>query len=89
MAEGELTIGTLHRRLSNKKELGMKLISDLEQIRNEMVSMQRNTEMQIVIARGWVELPLSGKLKDFDDAVLICRKEVEDINKIILVIIKQ
>lgn len=37
-------------------------------------------QIQIVLRRGLVELPLTGDIKDFEDCILVPRKEIEDIN---------
>lgn len=37
-------------------------------------------QVQIVLRRGLVEIPLTGDIKDFEDAILVPRKEIEDVN---------
>lgn len=42
-----------------------------------------NRSVQIVMKRGVVEIPLSGKISDFDNSILLHVTDVHDINKII------
>lgn len=42
-------------------------------------------QIQIVMKKGLVEIPTTGSVSDFDDAILINRTEVENINAVILV----
>lgn len=39
--------------------------------------------MQIVMKRGLIEVPISGKMTDFNNCILIHRTDVDDINVII------
>lgn len=47
--------------------------------------MEENIEIQLALRQAYVEIPTTGSLTDFDDAILVCRNVVEDINKIIVV----
>ncbi|XP_044262211.1 cilia- and flagella-associated protein 43 [Tribolium madens] len=84
LTEAETTSAAFHKRLHHKKELGAKLHNDLNDVRQELMLMMCNGDVQIVLPRGLVEIPLSGSMSDYEDAVLICRKDVEEINRIIL-----
>jgi hypothetical protein len=44
-----------------------------------------NRTVQIVMKKGLIEIPLTGKLSDFEDCVLVHRSDIDDINKIIKV----
>jgi hypothetical protein len=85
VTEAETTSSHFHKRLSHKKERGAKMHAELTHIRNELIHMMCDSDMQIVLPRGLIEIPLTGTFEDFEDAVLICRKDVEGINRIILV----
>lgn len=87
IAEAENTIQTFQKLLQSKKEYGQKLLLDLDQVRNDRLHHMQDIEVQLVLRQGIVELPTSGKISDFDDAVMVSRKDVETINKIILVIV--
>lgn len=87
ISEAEATIATLHKALAQRKELSHKLIDDLSNVRQEKLRQAENLEVQLVIKQGYVEVPLCGEISDFNDAILISRKDVEDINSVILVII--
>lgn len=41
--------------------------------------------LQIVIKQGFVEIPMTGKYSDFNEAVMVRRQDVEDINIVIKV----
>ncbi|RZB40350.1 WD repeat-containing protein 96 [Asbolus verrucosus] len=84
VTEGEVTLAAFHRRLTQKKEVGVKLTEELNKVRSDFISTVRNREIQIVLPKGLVEIPLTGSFEDFEDAALICRKDVENINQIIL-----
>lgn len=42
-----------------------------------------NRAVQIVLQKGLVEIPLTGRIEDFHDCILIHRSDVDDINIII------
>lgn len=45
--------------------------------------MENCRTVQLVIKRGSIEVDLTGRLIDFDDAILIAKSEVDEINKLI------
>lgn len=85
MADGETTIVTFQRRLNLTKENVVKLTAELQQLRVDYLHLVHNLQIQIVLRRGLVELPLTGNINDFEDAVLVPKKEIQDINRLILV----
>lgn len=85
IAEGESTILAYEKKLTIHKELSVKLNGDLQAIHLEKKSGWQNIEVQIILKGAMVEILLTGRLSDFDDAIMIYRKNVEDINTIIMV----
>ncbi|XP_022907276.2 cilia- and flagella-associated protein 43 isoform X1 [Onthophagus taurus] len=84
IAEAESTVAAYQNMLLKKKEYGRQLQSDLATLRNDRLNAAENMELQLMIKQGYVELIQTGSISDFSDAILICRKDVEDINDIIL-----
>lgn len=87
--EAEATVAILQKRLYQKKEVNVRSMADLAQVRTDRLHRMKNVQMQIVLKQGYVEVPMHGNISDFQDAILISRKEVEDINALILVRIEQ
>lgn len=88
IAEAVETISTFNKLLHLRKETEQKLSVELDQVRNDKLNHFHNIEMQLVLRGGLVEIPKSGKISDFYDAVIINRKDVEIINKIVSVLTK-
>ncbi|XP_045460970.1 cilia- and flagella-associated protein 43 [Harmonia axyridis] len=84
LAEAEATVAILQKRLYQKKDVNVRSMADLAQVRTDRLQRMRNVQMQIVLKQGYVEVPMHGNISDFQDAILISRKEVEDINALIL-----
>nr|CAH7727119.1 unnamed protein product [Callosobruchus chinensis] len=80
ISDGEATLATLQRRVHFKKEKIGKLNIEISKLRSEYLTNMHNIQMQIVLRRGLVEVPLSGSINDFNDAILVPRKEIEEIN---------
>ncbi|VEN41838.1 unnamed protein product [Callosobruchus maculatus] len=80
ISDGEATLATLQRRVYFKKEKIAKLNVEIAKLRSDYLTNMHNTQMQIVLRRGLVEVPLTGSMHDFDDAILVPRKEIEEIN---------
>ncbi|KAJ8982465.1 hypothetical protein NQ317_000423 [Molorchus minor] len=80
----DITVATFQKRLAKFKENLSKLFANLEEARAEYVNLIHNIQTQVVLRRGLVEIPLDGQLENFDSAMIILKKEVEDINQHIL-----
>lgn len=52
-------------------------------IRNFQFEESTNRNVQIVMKRGLIEVPMSGKMFDFNSCILIHRTDVDDINVVI------
>lgn len=85
VSEAEHTITRFQEHLSSRKNEHGKLMDKLDTIRQEKIRIAENAEVQVPMKQGFVELHTTGYLSDYEDAVLIARSVVEDINKIILV----
>lgn len=83
IAEAEATLQMFHLHHSRYKERGTQFLLRLEDVRHEKVQNLLNMELQLVMKQAYVELPRQGSLSDFEDAILVNRKVVEDINAII------
>lgn len=86
LSDAEATISTLNKKLSALKEQQTKNVANLNQIRTDKLLEAHNIELQIVLKTGLVEVPTTGRISDFQEAVLVSRDDVAEINKIILVI---
>ncbi|XP_031334791.1 cilia- and flagella-associated protein 43 isoform X2 [Photinus pyralis] len=82
--DAEYTISQSQKRLHQLKEDSQQLVLHLEEVRNKRMELFHNIEIQLVLKQGLVEIPLSGSITDFDNAVLVNRKDIETINRIIL-----
>ncbi|KAJ8921824.1 hypothetical protein NQ315_008456 [Exocentrus adspersus] len=84
VADGEATLTMFQKRVVVNKETVVKLLAELQRTRTDYLYLMHNIQMQVVLRRGLVELPLTGDIADFQDAVLVPKKEIEEINKLIL-----
>ncbi|CAG9769686.1 unnamed protein product [Ceutorhynchus assimilis] len=82
--EGETTLQTFQKRVEAKKEKVALLNAELDRARAARIYLIHNKQLQFVLRRGLVEIPLSGDLyKDFRDAILIPKTEIEAVNNLI------
>ncbi|XP_076260442.1 cilia- and flagella-associated protein 43 [Rhynchophorus ferrugineus] len=83
--DGEATISTFQKRMATEKEKIASLNQELEDTRAARLYLMHNRQVQVVLRRGLVEIPLTGDLfSDFDDAILIQRSEIEHVNNLII-----
>lgn len=85
ITEGENTIAVFQKTITELKEKQMELTNSLAQLRSDKLLNFKDMEIQMVIRGGYVEVPLTGCMDDFKDAILVPRQEVEEINNIITV----
>ncbi|XP_063238725.1 CD109 antigen-like [Bacillus rossius redtenbacheri] len=83
VAESEATVAGAQRRLAAAKEEISVLRAQLAAVRADKLHTVHNAQIQLVLEQGNVEVPITGKISDFDDAVLIDRSTVESINEVI------
>ncbi|XP_019756358.2 cilia- and flagella-associated protein 43 [Dendroctonus ponderosae] len=83
--EGEATIATFQKRVATQKEKTAILNTELDQTRADRLYLIHNKQMQLVLRRGLVEIPLTGDLfTDFSDAILVPKAEIEYVNNLIV-----
>lgn len=85
ISDGETTIALFQKIVSDLKEKHADMINEVTELRAKKLYETQNFQIQLVMRGGLVEVPLTGYLSDFRDAILVPRKEVEVINKLILV----
>lgn len=84
--EGEATVGTFHKRVATQKEKIAALSAQLEETREQRLRLLHNKQIQLVLRRGLVEIPLNGDMiNDFTDAILVPKAEIEHVNSLIVV----
>ncbi|CAH1176208.1 unnamed protein product [Phaedon cochleariae] len=83
ISDGESTIATFHRRIAVKKEKNAQLDIDRQKSRADYLHLMHCLQIQVVLPRGLVEIPLTGDVHDFDDAMLVPKREIELINRTI------
>lgn len=85
ITEGENTIAILQKIVTELKEKQIEVTNNLSLLRTEKLLSFKDIEIQMVLRGGLIEVPLTGSILDFNDAILVPRKEVEEINDIIIV----
>lgn len=84
--EGEATVATFHKRVATQKEKIAALSAQLEETREQRLRLLHNKQIQLVLRRGLVEIPLNGDMiNDFTDAILVPKAEIEHVNSLIVV----
>lgn len=84
LSESEATLSTLNKKLVNLKELNNKYNANLTNLRSTKIKEAHNIEVQLVLKQGFIEVPTSGKITDFDEAVMVSRSDVAEINRLIV-----
>lgn len=85
VTESEATIATFQKTHTQYKETTRRLQEQLAKLREDMIKETQDIELQIIIKEGLVEVEMGGEIKDFDDAIMVARSDVERINEMILV----
>ena len=73
------------KSLKAAKEYQVVLQNDLQTLRDEKLYRSQNFEIQLVLKEGLVEIPLTGKISDFDECIMVSKQVLNDINGIIKV----
>ncbi|XP_030768231.1 cilia- and flagella-associated protein 43 [Sitophilus oryzae] len=82
--DGDATLSTFQRRIATEKEKIANLNAQLEKTRDDRLYLLHNRQVQVVLRRGLVEIPLTGDLfTDFNDVILIPRTEIQRVNDMI------
>ncbi|XP_017769333.1 PREDICTED: cilia- and flagella-associated protein 43 [Nicrophorus vespilloides] len=84
LTEAESTIDMFEKRYIKSRDLHSILIKKLEDLREKKFQHSLNIELQIVLKEGFVEIPRTGSMDDFKDALIISRADVEHINDVII-----
>ncbi|CAG9769684.1 unnamed protein product [Ceutorhynchus assimilis] len=83
--EGEATIATYQKRVASEKEIIVLLNAELDQTRADRLTLLHNNQVQFVLSKGLVEIPLTGDLyTDFVDAILLPKSEIYYVNSLIV-----
>ena len=85
VTESEATITTFQKTLAQYKETIRKQQEQFAKLQEDTIKESQDMELQIVLREGLVEVEMGGEIKDFDDAIMVARTDVEEINKLILV----
>ncbi|KAL1501408.1 hypothetical protein ABEB36_006732 [Hypothenemus hampei] len=82
--EAEAAINIFQKRVVTQKEKILILNTVLNKTRKDRLHLIHNKQVQLVLRRGLVEIPLNGDLfTDFADAILVPKSEIEYVNKLI------
>lgn len=82
--DGEAVVANYQKRHMVKKEKNVKLSAKIRKCKENYLYHMHNIPVQIVLRKGLVEVPLSGEMvDDFEDAVLVPKKEIVQINELI------
>lgn len=84
IAAGELTCSLYLRKQLFKKDLLDTHIAKGNAERNKQLLASKNIAIQVVLKQGLVEVPQTGNISDFEDAVLVNRSQVETLNDVII-----
>lgn len=85
LADAESTLMAFMKEINNKRQYLQSIERQLVETKESRESDLLNRQVQLVMKRGLIEVPLTGCFSDFKDSILIHRSDVADINKIILV----
>ncbi|KAJ1521273.1 hypothetical protein ONE63_002954 [Megalurothrips usitatus] len=83
IAEAENTVSIFQKRVKSLKEKDKELQGNLRAIQEEQLLFEHDVEIQLALKQGLVEIPITGSLEDYDNAILINRSDVAHINGII------
>lgn len=83
LSEAQLAEQGLSKEISCKKMSLVALDKKMTEVRDKKQVNMINRTVQLVVKRGAIEVDLSGRLVDFEDAILISKAEVDDINNMI------
>ncbi|XP_059620690.1 cilia- and flagella-associated protein 43-like, partial [Phlebotomus argentipes] len=83
LAEADACVDALAREIGARRTTLAALDKKLEDLKENRQKNSVNRTIQLVMKRGNVEIPLTGKISDFDDAILLSVIDVDDINRVI------
>lgn len=83
LTEAEQADQSLSKEVSHKKMALVAFDRRIAEVRERKQENMLNRTVQLVVKRGAIEVELQGNLSDFDDAILIAKSEVDQINRMI------
>ncbi|XP_058814019.1 cilia- and flagella-associated protein 43 isoform X2 [Topomyia yanbarensis] len=83
LADAETALYAFQREIASKKNQLAFQESQIRQLLHVKFEDSTNRNVQIILKLGFIEVPMSGHLVDFDSCILIHRTDVDDINVII------
>lgn len=83
LADSEAALNAFQKEITSKRNSLSAIESKLQDLLNKKFEDSTNRNVQIVMKRGLIEVPISGKMTDFNNCILIHRTDVDDINVII------
>ena len=83
LADAEAAVSAFTREINTKKNTLLLLENRLDDLKNRQFEDSTNRTIQIVLNRGLIEIPLTGRMSDFENCILIHRSDVAEINVII------
>ncbi|PNF14086.1 hypothetical protein B7P43_G01047 [Cryptotermes secundus] len=83
VADSEHTVSVYQKLLAGQKQHITTLQDEIHKTREQLLELQHNTELQLVMKQGRVEINTTGLISDFDDAILITCKQIESVNEMI------
>ncbi|CAK1544292.1 unnamed protein product [Leptosia nina] len=84
MAYVESTSNVWRAAIQSRRQRLVKTSEMIRQHREEVEFAGRNKSLQLVLPAGQVEITTTGHMEDYDDATLILRQDIEQINNLIL-----
>ncbi|KAK6635255.1 hypothetical protein RUM44_000506 [Polyplax serrata] len=81
LADAEATVMSYQKALKACKDYQGQLQNDLQLLRAEKLNTSLNSQIQLVMKKGLVEVPLSGQISDFAECILVTRDTLNQVNK--------
>ncbi|GAB0093714.1 uncharacterized protein DMENIID0001_088880 [Sergentomyia squamirostris] len=83
LAEADACVDALGREIAARRTTLAAHDKKLEDLKENRQKNSVNRTIQLVMKRGNVEIALTGKISDFDDAILLSTSDIDDINRVI------
>lgn len=89
LADAEATLTAYTKEANNKRNFFQLIERSLVELKENRELDLINRYVQLIMQRGLIEIPSTGSFTDFNDSILIHRSDVDDINRIIIVRLRQ
>ncbi|KAJ4435776.1 hypothetical protein ANN_18395, partial [Periplaneta americana] len=83
VAEAEQTVSVYQKKLASDKQRVATLNEEITKTRQQLLELQHDTELQLVMKQGLVEINTTGSISDYDDSILITHNQVKSINELV------